>query len=83
MLKLGAATNKLVLGVPLYGRTFLLPDDFESSSKKKPKLGMASTSVGFKGPITRESGFMGYNEVCKAIILVSPDTNKTITFRFV
>lgn len=55
--------SKLVLGVPLYGRTYVLPEALDASSKRKPKLGMVSTSVGFQGPITRETGFMGYNEV--------------------
>ncbi|XP_050296975.1 probable chitinase 2 [Anthonomus grandis grandis] len=64
MIKLGASPKKLVLGVPLYGRTFVLPEPLELGSKRKPKLGMVSTAVGFPGPLTKESGFMGYNEIC-------------------
>ncbi|ERL92170.1 hypothetical protein D910_09490 [Dendroctonus ponderosae] len=64
MIKLGAPMHKLVLGVPLYGRTYVLPEALHASSKRKPKLGIVSTSVGFQGPITREPGFMGYNEIC-------------------
>ncbi|XP_060532634.1 probable chitinase 2 isoform X2 [Cylas formicarius] len=64
MLKLGAPPSKLVLGVPLYGRTFVLPEPVDETSKRKLKLGIISTNMGFQGPLTRESGFMGYNEIC-------------------
>lgn len=64
MLKLGAPPKKLVLGIPLYGRTFILEDPSAVSSNKKPKLGLPAGSTGFQGPFTREDGFMGYNEVC-------------------
>lgn len=62
MLKLGAPPNKLVLGLPLYGRTFLLEKPL-ANPKKKMKLGLPASNVGFQGPFTRENGFMGYNEV--------------------
>lgn len=61
-IKLGASRKKLVLGLPLYGRTFKLQDDLPTN--RKPKLGSVAHNVGFAGPYTRENGFMGYNEVC-------------------
>lgn len=63
MLKLGASPKKLVLGIPLYGRTFIVEDSDSIPSKKKPKLGLPAQSMGFQGHFTREAGFMGYNEV--------------------
>lgn len=62
MLKLGAPPSKLVLGIPLYGRTFLLEDNINDSNRK-PTLGSPAKNIGFQGPFTRENGFMGYNEV--------------------
>ncbi|XP_044265080.1 probable chitinase 2 [Tribolium madens] len=64
MLKLGAPPKKLVMGVPLYGRTFLLPEPYDPESERKPKLGAVARNIGFQGPFTRENGFMGYNEIC-------------------
>lgn len=58
MLKLGAPKEKLVIGVPFYGRTFVLTEVKEGIQK----LGAGAVS-GFQGPYTRETGFMGYNEV--------------------
>lgn len=56
-IKLGAPRNKLVLGVPFYGRTFTLED------KHLPKIRSRSQGSGFQGPYTREDGFLSYNEV--------------------
>lgn len=63
MLKLGASPKKLVLGIPLYGRTFILENLDSIPSNKKPKLGLPAENTGFQGNFTREAGFMGYNEV--------------------
>lgn len=66
MLNLGAPRQKLVLGLPLYGRTFLLEN--EDSTQV---MGASARSKGFPGPYTKEDGFMGYNEVCamKSMVL--------------
>lgn len=63
MLELGCDPSKLVIGLPLYGRTFNLETSLTSESIKGAKLGLSASNVGFQGPYTRENGFMGYNEV--------------------
>lgn len=61
MLQLGVSPSKLVVGLPLYGRTFLLAQT--DLTEQTPKLGMPAQNLGFQGPFTKENGFMGYNEV--------------------
>lgn len=61
MLDHGVSPYKMVLGLPMYGRTFYLMD----ASVGKVEYGRTPVkSQGFKGPYTREAGFMGYNEIC-------------------
>lgn len=67
LLKKGAKPEKTVLGVPLYGRSFLLKNPAHN------KMGDAARANAFAGPITREEGFLGYNEICKE--LVAPGSN--------
>lgn len=65
LLQLGAPPEKLVLGLPLYGRTFITNNNegnFEDPSNEN----------GFQGNFTRENGFMGYNEVC--LLLSNPQS---------
>lgn len=65
LLDRGAPPSKLVLGLPMYGRTFILatkPSSLESPINKQ------SSAEGFKGPYTDQNGFMGYNEICEEIL---------------
>ncbi|CAG0883080.1 unnamed protein product [Cyprideis torosa] len=54
---LGADPSKLVLGLPLYGRSYILKRDTEFD------LGAPAESIGFEGAYTREAGFLSYLEL--------------------
>ncbi|KAL0809643.1 hypothetical protein ABMA28_011168 [Loxostege sticticalis] len=64
MIDHGVSPYKLVLGLPMYGRTFLLkePGTPDVEFGKTP-----AQAAGFKGPYTGEAGFMGYNEICEEL----------------
>lgn len=49
----------MVLGLPFYGRTF--------KTVSQGNVDDASDGVGFRGPFTREDGFLGYNEICSIL----------------
>ncbi|XP_072379768.1 chitinase-3-like protein 1 [Diabrotica undecimpunctata] len=53
----GADPQKLILGVPLYGRSFTL------ANNNNVALGAASSGAGTAGPYTLEAGYLGYNEI--------------------
>lgn len=72
LIKKGAKPEKTVLGVPLYGRSFLLKDSAHN------QMGDAARANAFAGPITREEGFLGYNEICKE--LVTPGSNWSVVW---
>ncbi|KAG8041477.1 hypothetical protein G9C98_002770, partial [Cotesia typhae] len=57
----GAPKEKLILGVPTYGRAFTLSDPSDNG------IGAASSGPGTAGPYTWEAGMLGYNEICKAL----------------
>ncbi|XP_078500822.1 chitotriosidase-1-like [Lissotriton helveticus] len=53
----GAPPEKLIMGVPTYGRTFTL-------ATADTGVGAPSSGAGTPGPFTREPGFLSYYEVC-------------------
>lgn len=60
----GVSPWKVLLGLPLFGRTFIL----ENADTDVIEFGSTPVkSEGFDGPYTRERGFIGYNEVKKNI----------------
>jgi len=58
LLRKGADRNKLVLGLPLYGRIFKLKNTEAGVGFQKENEG-----AGMLGPYVQEPGFWGYNEV--------------------
>jgi len=56
----GCPRNKMVVGIPTYGRTWTLAGS--STSVKS-----AASGPGSAGPITRESGFLAFQEVCQKL----------------
>ncbi|PSN31011.1 putative chitinase 10, partial [Blattella germanica] len=56
--KLGAPKDKLVIGMPTYGRTFTL------SNPANFKVNAPASGGGKAGDYTKEGGFLAYYEVC-------------------
>uniref|UniRef100_A0A8C4MXF5 Chitotriosidase-1 n=1 Tax=Equus asinus TaxID=9793 RepID=A0A8C4MXF5_EQUAS len=57
-LQKGTPANKLILGMPTYGRSFSL------ASSSDTGVGAPVTGPGTPGPFTREGGLLAYYEVC-------------------
>ncbi|XP_034177248.2 chitinase-3-like protein 1 isoform X1 [Osmia lignaria lignaria] len=55
----GASTDKIILGIPTYGRSFTLVNPSNTD------VGAPANGPGTAGPYTREAGMLGYNEICE------------------
>ena len=53
----GAPAEKLIVGFPAYGHTFLL------SNPSNTDIGAPTSGAGPAGPYTKEAGFWAYDEV--------------------
>ncbi|CAG9799340.1 unnamed protein product [Chironomus riparius] len=60
-LKNGADRDKLVLGIPTYGRSYTL---FNPESNE---IGSPADGPGEQGDATREKGYLAYYEICQSI----------------
>ncbi|XP_023176704.2 mucin-5AC isoform X5 [Drosophila hydei] len=74
-LKAGADRDKLVLGIPTYGRSYTLINE------ESTELGAPSEGPGEQGDATREKGYLAYYEICQALkedsewTVVQPNAN--------
>ncbi|XP_072932280.1 probable chitinase 10 [Epargyreus clarus] len=59
--KLGAPKEKLIIGMPTYGRTFTL------SNVNNFKVNSPASGGGKAGEYTKEGGFLAYYEVCEIL----------------
>jgi GH18 family chitinase len=59
----GVPAGKLIMGIPLYGRTYILADP------KDHGLGAPINDSGIAGPYTKEPGFLSYYEVFQHVFL--------------
>nr|XP_025711121.1 chitotriosidase-1 isoform X3 [Callorhinus ursinus] len=57
-LQRGTPANKLILGMPTYGRSFTL------ASPSDTGVGAPATGPGAPGPFTKQGGLLAYYEVC-------------------
>ncbi|XP_076657145.1 chitinase-3-like protein 1 [Halictus rubicundus] len=57
----GAPADKLVVGIPSYGRSFTLANAGNND------IGAPTIGAGTAGPYTKEPGMLGYNEICESM----------------
>lgn len=61
----GVPASKLLIGVPLYGRSYTL------ANLDNHGLGASISDGGPAGPYTAERGFLSFYEVCQSVFLLA------------
>ena len=56
---MGASREKIILGIPTHGRAFTI----DRRNNINPP-GVVFTGIGNPGPLTKEGGMLGYQEIC-------------------
>lgn len=73
--KQGAPKEKLMIGMPTYGRSFTLVD------KAKFDIGAPASGGGLSGNFTNEPGFLSYYEVSLVTVIVLKISNGAYFYR--
>ncbi len=55
----GADRSKLILGIPFYGQSYMLENQFDHS------IGSLAEGPGNPGDYTQQAGMLAYYEICK------------------
>ncbi|XP_014214902.1 probable chitinase 2 [Copidosoma floridanum] len=66
ILNLGVRPRKLVLGLPTYGKSYVLSHGLRSQDENP--IGKSSLRNSWPGPYSNQEGFLGYNEVCRYLV---------------
>ncbi|CAL1684975.1 unnamed protein product [Lasius platythorax] len=61
LLEKGASADKIILGIPTYGRSYTL------FNQEATELGSPADGPGVEGEATREKGYLAYYEICENI----------------
>nr|XP_050857845.1 mucin-5AC-like isoform X1 [Vespula vulgaris] len=61
LMKSGASSEKIILGIPTYGRSYTLFNEDATD------LGSPADGPGIEGDDTREKGYLSYYEICESI----------------
>ncbi|KAM0733221.1 Acidic mammalian chitinase [Formica fusca] len=61
LLEKGASADKIILGIPTYGRSYTL------FNEEATDLGSPADGPGVEGDATREKGYLAYYEICENI----------------
>ncbi|XP_043798177.1 mucin-12 isoform X3 [Apis laboriosa] len=61
LLKKGATSEKIILGIPTYGRSYTL------FNQDATDLGSPADGPGIEGDATREKGYLAYYEICESL----------------